>query len=201
MKWSLERFLVIAGLRSLRIVFLLTFTSFILMLFTVFSVPLITTFYFIDAAVPAGARFGVWGWCYDSGGECPSSPRMGYSFGSQVDESLTRALVFYPISTILCFLSTISLIPLLCGYPVSHYPFRYFSLLSFGSFISSCIAFVFMIGLWGTAATRFNAEGISVTFGPLPWMSLAATVALGLVSLSSGCGALQLFCLRGESER
>ncbi|KAF9223318.1 hypothetical protein BS17DRAFT_133899 [Gyrodon lividus] len=194
MKWSLERILVLTGLRSLRMMLLLTFGSFVLTLFLTFSVPLISTFYFIDVAVPGSVRFGVWGWCYDSGGDCPNPPHIGYSFGSQVEGSLTNALVFYPIgerpvqsfatgidlaadllhlhhvspiATILCLFSTLALIPLLFGYPVLRFPFRAFSLLAFGSFVASCIAFVFMIGLCGTAARRFNAEGISVTFGPL----------------------------------
>ncbi|EGO25053.1 hypothetical protein SERLADRAFT_469144 [Serpula lacrymans var. lacrymans S7.9] len=175
---------------SLFPVFLLTLAAFVLLLFTTFSVPLISSFYFIDAGVPIGVRFGIWGWCYDSGGSCTSPLKIGYSFDPQIVEPLTIALVFYPISTILSLFATLSLIPLLCGIPARQYRFSVFSVLSLLSFFTSAIAFIFMIGLWGTAVTRFRNAHIDVSFGPLPWMSLAASIILLLVTISSGCGAL-----------
>ncbi|KAH7915605.1 hypothetical protein BJ138DRAFT_1141266 [Hygrophoropsis aurantiaca] len=190
MKWTLESIIAASGLQSARVIFLLTFGSFILLLFTTFSVPLISTFYFIDADIDGGVRFGVWGWCYDSGGACTSPLQIGYSFNPQIIEALTNALVFYPIATILSLFSTLSLIPLLCGFPTRRYPFGVFSLLALGAFIAAFIAFIFMIGLWGTAVSRFREANIEVSFGPLPWMSLMATIALMLVSISSGCGTL-----------
>lgn len=115
--------------------------------------------------------------------------RIGYNFGSQVETSLTNALVFYPIgenilsdrsrgpqltrprhvttATVLCLFSTLALVPLLYGYPTTKYPFRAYSLLTFTTFVVSSVAFVFAVGLWGTVVTKFSAEGVGVTFGPL----------------------------------
>ncbi|KAH7920242.1 hypothetical protein BV22DRAFT_1021594 [Leucogyrophana mollusca] len=196
MKWTFDSVLALSGLRSVYTVFLLTFGSFILLLFTTFSVPLISSFYFIDADTAGGVRFGVWGWCYDSGGTCTSPLQIGYSFSPQIVEPLTKALVFYPIATILSLFSTLSLFPLLCGLPPRRYPFAMFSMLALATCATAFIAFIFMIGLWGTAVSRFREDDIEVSFGPLPWMSLVATVALMLVCISSGCGTL--YCRRRE---
>jgi len=73
-------------------------------------------------------------------------------------------------ATLLSLSTTLLLLPPLCGYPIAtkYAGFRaLFSALAVATFLVSCLAFVFAVGLWGSAAARFEEAGMGVRFGPL----------------------------------
>lgn len=81
---------------------------------TICSEP-ISPLYFLYTSEALGVRFGMWGWCLDTDGTC-SDPwqyvqsffynvfssqfvhRLGYTWEPQLPNTITNALVFYPIS-------------------------------------------------------------------------------------------------------
>jgi len=171
--------------------FLLTSAAFILLMLITFSVPFISNFYFLRSSIAGGVDFGVWGWCLTSGDDTCTKKSIGYSWDPQIIFWLTQALVLYPVSAALTFLSLLSLIPVLCSHRRDrYYPTPLFSILALLSYFASFFAFIFMIALFSTAMQRFKNDGFSASFGPLPWMSIGATVALAIVTLSSGCGLM-----------
>lgn len=115
----------------------------------------------------------------------PSSDRrLGYSWDPQIITKLTIPLVFYPIcmyafrslqwcldisscipAAIFSLLSWISLIPLLANRKVGMGGL--FSVLALMSFLTSLVAFGFMIALWSIARKRFEDAGFGASFGPL----------------------------------
>ncbi|KDQ53165.1 hypothetical protein JAAARDRAFT_436867 [Jaapia argillacea MUCL 33604] len=167
--------------------FLLSFCATILLILTTFSTPFVSPFYFLHSSVDGGVRFGGWGWCMDSGA-C-SSRGLGYHWESQIDHSLTYPLVFYPIAGF-AVLATLSLLPILCSRSVRIYPFPAFSLLSLLAAITSFLAFLFSIILFGVASTRFHHGGYKASLGPANWMSLVAMCLWFILSLNSGCGTM-----------
>ena len=75
-------------------VFLASFTAFILLyeffimfyyvlntarMLTTFSVPLLSTFYFLHSTQANGVRFGMYGWCLDEGGICSSIKQVNWT--------------------------------------------------------------------------------------------------------------------------
>ncbi|KLO11423.1 hypothetical protein SCHPADRAFT_855385 [Schizopora paradoxa] len=179
--------------------FLLTAAAFVLLILITFSVPFISNFYFLRSSVNGGVDFGVWGFCTTSTDVC-SKKSIGYSFEPQLIFWLTQALVLYPVAAGLTLLTLISLIPVLClrgrhhhhhhHHHQSYYPTPLFSMLALLSYLASFFAFIFMIALFSTGMKRFKDDGFTASFGPLPWMSIGATVALAIVALSSGCGMM-----------
>ena len=86
---------------------------------TICSVP-ISSLYFLYTSEALGVRFGMWGWCLDEDGTCswPSQYvqtflqglfrsiylcRLGYTWEPQLSNTITKALVFYPISFVANF--------------------------------------------------------------------------------------------------
>lgn len=67
----------------------------------------------------------------------------------------------------LTFFGVVSLLPLLCGRKLAVHQYGLFSVLALLSFLSSFIAFIFTIAVWGTAHTRFRQAGYDASFGPL----------------------------------
>jgi len=170
--------------------FLLTSAAFVLLILITFSVPFISNFYFLRSSIAGGVDFGVWGWCLMSNDTC-SGKSIGYSWEPQLTFWLTQALVLYPVSAGLTFLTLLSLIPVLCSHRHDrYYPTPLFSILALLSYLASFFAFIFMIALFSTGMKRFKDDGFGASFGPLPWMSIGATVALAIVALSSGCGLM-----------
>lgn len=127
-------------------------------------------------------RFGMWGWCLDEYGICSGPWQLGYTWEPQVPIPITNALVLYPITASSILLTMMSLIPI--TYARSARADRVFVILAWISFTSSTIAFLFMIGMWGIAKYRFEKRGFSASYGPLPWLSLTATLLLLAVALS-----------------
>ena len=84
---------------------------------TTFSVPLLSTFYFLHSTEANGVRFGMYGWCLDDYEICSSvkqvnwtcitpsiahrtvNYRLGYTWEPQLAVPISSALVLYPIST------------------------------------------------------------------------------------------------------
>uniref|UniRef100_A0A8H7Y2Q9 Uncharacterized protein n=1 Tax=Psilocybe cubensis TaxID=181762 RepID=A0A8H7Y2Q9_PSICU len=107
---------------------------------------------------------------------------LGFTWQPEIDNPITKAFVFYPISAIFTFLTMVSMMPVLCVRTErSDKVFRIFAWISFAF---SSLAFLFMIGIWGVAKSRFEKRGFSATYGNLPWMSLSATLLLLAVSVS-----------------
>jgi len=162
-------------------VFATGIAAFILMMLTTFSVP-ISSLYFLYTSEALGVRFGMWGWCLDEGGICSGPLQLGYTWEPQLSNAITIALVFYPITAVSIILTMISLIPV--ANARSARTDRVFLIFAWISFASSIIAFSFMISMWSIAKYRFEQRGFSASYGPLPWLSLTATLLLLAVALS-----------------
>ncbi|KAF9473913.1 hypothetical protein BDN70DRAFT_766986, partial [Pholiota conissans] len=163
-------------------VFLATLAAVVLLLLTTISVPLTSTFSFLHSTQANGVSFGMWGWCLDDGEIC-SPAQFGYSWPPEITPSITKALVFYPIAIVCTFFTLVAAAPTVCARSTrSDKIFDAFAWVSFGM---SAGAFLFMIGIFGSAKSRFEKHGFSASYGNLPWMSLVATILLLVVSLSS----------------
>ncbi|KAF9563221.1 hypothetical protein CPC08DRAFT_686789 [Agrocybe pediades] len=163
-------------------VFLAALTAFILLLLTVFSIPLVSTLYFLHSDQANGVKFGMWGWCLDDYLVC-SPLQLGYTWQPEIAIPITKALVLYPIAAVFSFLCVVSMVPILCV-RASQPTDKIFKILSWTSFAWSFLSFLFMIGTFGTAKARFEKRGFGASYGNLPWMSLVASLLLLLVSLS-----------------
>ncbi|KDR76135.1 hypothetical protein GALMADRAFT_462501 [Galerina marginata CBS 339.88] len=162
-------------------VFLASFTAFILLMLTTFSVPLVSTFYFMHSSQANGVTFGMWGWCLDEGGLC-SPLRLGYTWDPEVPIPLTKALIFYPITVVFVFFTMASMVPVVCARTARSD--KIFDIFAWISFAFSAFSFLFMIGIWGAAKSKFEKLGFTASYGNLPWMSLVATLLLLVVALS-----------------
>jgi len=154
--------------------------AFVLMMLTICSVP-ISSLYFLYTTEALGVRFGMWGWCLDEDGTCSWPWQLGYTWEPQLSNTITKALVFYPITAVSIILTMISLIPI--AYARNARADRVFRILAWISFTSSIFAFSFMIGMWSIAKYRFEKRGFSASYGLLPWLSLTATILLLAVAL------------------
>ncbi|KIJ92986.1 hypothetical protein K443DRAFT_684879 [Laccaria amethystina LaAM-08-1] len=154
-----------------------TFISFIFLTLITFSLPISKSLYFLYASEAGGVRFGIWGWCLDQDPICMTPLKLGYTWEPQIATPITSALILFPIASILCFLTMITLIPISSGRPLknSERVFMVFSLLTF--FVAK-LAFIFTISMWATAKTLFRRAGFDSHFGPLPWLSLFAMLLL-----------------------
>ncbi|KAF8972215.1 hypothetical protein BDZ97DRAFT_1650125, partial [Flammula alnicola] len=163
-------------------VFLATLTAFIL-LYAAHDplIPLVSTFSFLRSNQANGVSFGMWGWCLDDGTIC-SPMQFGFTWPPEITIPITKAFVFYPIAIILTFFTLIAMIPIMCVRNAQND--KVFDFLAWISFASSALAFLFTIGIFGVAKSRFEKRGFSASYGNLPWMSLVATLLLLLVSLS-----------------
>ncbi|EPQ52581.1 hypothetical protein GLOTRDRAFT_131813 [Gloeophyllum trabeum ATCC 11539] len=171
-------------------VFVLTFGSFVLLILITFSVPFVSSFYFLHSSIAGGVRFGLWGWCLDDDTLCISPVKLGFDWNPQIVHGLTYLLVFYPISAIFAFFATLALIPLLCTRAIRLHSFPIYSLLMVAAAFTAFLAFICMIALFVIAMNRFHAAGYAARLGPAVWMSLVATIILIVMSFNSGCGTL-----------
>ncbi|KAL4243304.1 hypothetical protein ABKN59_011300 [Abortiporus biennis] len=94
-------------------VFFLTFSAFTLLTLITFSVPFISSFYFLRTSQFGGMKFGMWGWCYDLSGLC-SPKQFGYIWKPQIEQLLTQLHVLHPIAAVLTLTSSLTLLPVLC---------------------------------------------------------------------------------------
>jgi len=162
----------------------------VLLALITFSVPFVSSFYFLHSDVAGGVKYGVWGWCLDNGLECSGPKTIGYHWDPQIIPWLTDTLALFPVAAGITALSVLSMIPTFCSYRDRYYPPPMFAFFSVFAFISSFFGTVFMFALFTIALHRFHDDGIGASLGPLPWMAVGATVALAIVALSSGCGGL-----------
>ncbi|PPQ81016.1 hypothetical protein CVT25_014524 [Psilocybe cyanescens] len=162
-------------------VFLSTLAAFVLLILTVFSVPMVSTSYFLHSSQANGVSFGMWGWCLDEGDVC-SPLQLGYTWEPEIAIPITKAFVFYPIAAVFTFLTMISMLPVL--WVRTERSDKVFQVFAWISFAFSSLAFLFTIGMWGVAKSKFEKRGFSATYGNLTWMSLAATLLLLVVAIS-----------------
>ncbi|KAG6857396.1 hypothetical protein H0H87_004758 [Tephrocybe sp. NHM501043] len=141
------------------------FTVLLFQLLITFSVPAASSLYFLSTSQAGGVRFGMWGWCLREDGVC-LQPQLGYTWEPQISVSITGALVFFPIGTILTFFTLVSLVPILIGW-ASEKAKRVFFAFVISSFLASLVAFIFMIAMWNVARLRFHRAGFEANFGPL----------------------------------
>jgi len=160
------------------------FTVLLLQILITFSVPMASSLYFLSSSQAGGIRFGTWGWCIDEDGTCLSPLQLGYTWEPQIPVPITNALVFYPITAVLTFFSLVSLLPMVLTGQTQKTK-RVFLVFVMSSFVASLLAFVFAMGMWNVARIRFHKAGFQAKFGPLPWMSLVATLLLFGASLVS----------------
>jgi len=170
---------------------ILTLAALVLLVLITFSVPFVSDFYFLRASVPGDSvRFGIWGFCFQSSGFC-SNKVLGYNWDPEIIVWLTKVLVFFPIAAIFTLGAFLALLPSVCvRYSRDTiFPAPLYSLLMIPAALTSLLAFVFMISLFAVARNRFHSAGESASFGPLPWMSLAATIILLGLMIYTGCGS------------
>jgi hypothetical protein len=68
-----------------------------------FSVPFVSSFYFLSAALPEDTiRYGVWGFCLQQSGQC-TTKTLGYHSDPEIIFWLTKVLVLFPIGAIASF--------------------------------------------------------------------------------------------------
>ncbi|KZT01526.1 uncharacterized protein LAESUDRAFT_625901, partial [Laetiporus sulphureus 93-53] len=166
--------------------FLGTFSAFILLVLVSVSAPLVHSFYYLRTSADDGVRFGVWGYCGNSG-NC-TAPQLGYTYGSEISESTSKALILYPVAAAISLFSMMTVAPLMCNPRRDRYPHPLFCVLSFAASALSIAAFVISVYLASTATTFFASQGHSSSFGPTIWMSLVAAVLLLFVAFHAGCG-------------
>ncbi|EDR10037.1 uncharacterized protein LACBIDRAFT_317946 [Laccaria bicolor S238N-H82] len=154
-----------------------TFVSFIFLTLITFSLPISKSLYFLYASEAGGVRFGIWGWCLDSDPICMNPMRLGYTWEPQIATPITSALILFPIASVLCFLTILTLIPISSGRPVKNSG-RVFMGFSLFTFFVAKLAFIFTIAMWAIAKTRFRRAGFKSHFGSLPWLSLFAMLLL-----------------------
>ncbi|KAF9036200.1 hypothetical protein BJ165DRAFT_1507134 [Panaeolus papilionaceus] len=163
-------------------VFTLTFIAFVLLALTTFSIPLISNVYFFHTTQANGVKFGLWGWCLDEEELCLAPFQLGYTWAPEIPNPVTKALVFYPISVVLVFLTLVSMLPVLCAR--SQQSDKIFAALAWSSFASSLLAWLFTIGIFGVFRTRNQKRGFTTTYGNATWMALVAVLLLLAVALS-----------------
>jgi hypothetical protein len=110
--------------------------------------------------------------------------RLGYTWEPQLAVPISSALVFYPISTwkkygigspylsntsfsrpVFTSFTMITLLPVLCARNTRSD--KIFKTSAWISFAFSSLAFLFMIGMWGVAKSRFEKRGFSASYGNL----------------------------------
>ncbi|KAG2018177.1 hypothetical protein CC2G_007627 [Coprinopsis cinerea AmutBmut pab1-1] len=160
------------------LVALSSFISFMLLTVTTFSTPFTPSLYFLRSSQGKGVRFGLWGWCLEGEDFC-TDPQLGYTWEPEIPSSATKALVLFPASSAMLFLFMISNVFVLRAGPtrVHSYINRALAVLSLAS---SAFAFVFMVAIFDIAKHRFEKKGLEATLGPLPALSLVASLLLVL---------------------
>lgn len=170
---------------------LLVLAAFVLLTLVTFSLPLgPRALYFLHAS---GVRFGGWGFCPDNTAAC-SPTKLGYAWPPVIVYGMTKTLVFYPTAAILSVLTLLTLLPAFCR-PRRVYPIPMHTLMVWITFLTSVVAFAFMIAVFASARDELRREQESATFGPLPWLSLAATVCLGIVAIHAACVPANVYYL------
>jgi len=162
-------------------VFLATLSAFVLLALTTISVPVLSTFSFLHSTQADGVKFGMWGWCLDDGHTC-SPVQFGYTWQPEINGSITKAFVFYPVAIVLTFFTLIATVPAMCAR--SARTDTILNIFAWSAFSASAMAFLFMIGICGVAKARFEKRGFGASYGNLPWISLAATILLFIVSMN-----------------
>ncbi|KAF8583031.1 hypothetical protein K439DRAFT_1349836 [Ramaria rubella] len=171
--------------------FMLTVAALVLLVLVTFSVPFVSSFYFLRATIPGDTiRFGIWGFCFQESGEC-TIKELGYHWDPEIIPWLTKVLVFAPIAAIFTLILVIALLPSVFLHirRDTIFPPPLYSLFAIPAGITSLLAFVFMIALSTVAKNRFHDAGAVAAYGPLPWMLLVATIILVGLMLYTGCGA------------
>ncbi|TFK40439.1 hypothetical protein BDQ12DRAFT_497477 [Crucibulum laeve] len=164
--WA-ERNGAVAWLRkhSIFLVLITTFIAFLLLTLTSFSLPLTKSLYFLHASQAGGVRFGIWGWCLETDPICINPLHLGYTWEPQIGNTITKALVLYPLAAILSLLALVALIPIHRHRTIR--TDRVFAVFAIIAFVISLLAFMFMIGIWGAAKSRFEKAGFKAGYGPL----------------------------------
>ncbi|KAF8517722.1 hypothetical protein BU17DRAFT_49481, partial [Hysterangium stoloniferum] len=156
----------------------------------VFSVPFISAFSYLNVTVFGDTiRFGVWGFCAEPGGCTPKT--VGYIRDPEIIPWMTRALILFPISAGFSLICVFALLPsVMCHMGTDTlFPPPLYSLMAIPNAFASLTAFAFIMALSTVTKMRFQMEGFSASYGPLPWMSLAAMVLNVFLMLYTGCGA------------
>ena len=168
--------------------FLITLIALVFLILCIFSTPFNWNLYYLRSDIAGGLHLGGWGWCID-GGYC-TNKALGYSWDPQVIVWLTKMMVWYPIAAIFTLFALFSLLPTLFSKNARIFPSPIFSLLSIMSAFFSLLAFIFMISLFAVARNRFRRDGYESEFGPMPWISLVATILLIIAAFMGGCGRM-----------
>lgn len=161
---------------------ILAVISFILLALATFSAPMSTELYFLRSSQAGGVRFGAWGWCLEGTGTCMAPMKLGYTYKRALDAPITGALVLYPIAWILNAFLLLSLVIRVLR-PGASIGRRLVCALAVSTFSVSLLAFIFMITTFEPARKRFALDGFSAQLGPLCWLSLVATLLLGLAAM------------------
>ncbi|WVN86795.1 uncharacterized protein L203_101967 [Cryptococcus depauperatus CBS 7841] len=165
------------------ILFILGFTSFILIILCTFSSPFIPSINWLRNPSPAGdTTFGSFGWC--SPDFCLSN-RVGYEYGTQVNKALTGGMVLWPIALVFVFLTLLAIVPLLWVHEsralrtVGNRTF-FVIMMRIGTIVTVA-AWMYSIYGWSIAHRAFEVANVKVHLGSAIWMGLTAAILMFLI--------------------
>jgi len=169
------------------ILFTLTFAALVLVLLVTFSSPFISSINFINLPSASGSTtFGSFGWC--APGYCLPS-KVGYEYGTQVNKSLTGAMLLWAISVIFTFFTLLSVLPLLFVHESRALRFVgnrvFFMYASELALLFVVASWVLSIYGWHIALRAFQEAGTKVHLGSANWLGLTAAFCMIIVGICS----------------
>ncbi|KAF8149550.1 hypothetical protein B0H34DRAFT_667677 [Crassisporium funariophilum] len=169
---------------------LLCFAAMVLLLFVSISVPTWHRVSFLNVGQPGTdqLKYGVFG-------GSNMSPSVGYHFtlvipinshlNSGVLHNLTKTLILHPIA---CGLAGIAFLFGICGAAYNRYGTIMMTLLAGLAFLTTFVAWVIDMILFGIARQRYRNAGEWAQYGNANWLTLGALVALALGFCASAIG-------------
>ncbi|KAJ3552361.1 hypothetical protein NP233_g12901 [Leucocoprinus birnbaumii] len=161
------------------------FAAMVLLIFVSVSVPTWDMVSFLNVGDGnRQIRYGVFGFT-------GSKPHIGYMFGNDrldttIMDNLTKTLILHPIAA---GLAGIAFIFGLCGASARTRIGTVFMTLVAGlATLTTLVAWVIDMVLFGIARTRFRDQGLQAQYGNANWLTLGALVALLLGFCASTCG-------------
>ncbi|KAF5351853.1 hypothetical protein D9756_007729 [Leucocoprinus leucothites] len=163
----------------------LCFAAMVLLIFVSVSSPTWEKISFLNVGVGSNqVHYGVFGFT-------GSQRAIGYEFGNDrlnttILQNLTKTLILHPIAA---GLSGIAFLFGLCGTAARTRVGTVFMTLTAGlAALTTLVAWIIDMVLFGIARTRFRDEGLPAQYGNANWLTLGALIALLLGFCASACG-------------
>ncbi|KAK7692654.1 hypothetical protein QCA50_004287 [Cerrena zonata] len=165
-----------------------TFAATVLLIIASVSSPTWERISFLNTNANGGeTHFGVFGFT-------GSDTHVGYFFPGSIGDSrlngglfhnFTRILVLIPVAA---GLSGIALIFGLCGFAYHRAGTVFMTLVSALALLTTLVAWVIEMVLFGVARDHIRGNGFSAEFGNANWIVLGALVSLIIAFFTSACG-------------